>query len=293
MLLCMLVVVSVPAWYLHHHVATTEHVESRSAPCDVLPAEKVFVTAPAAHAASAAFARMHDPEFDHINSSSSACPPTDEWCSIPMPAKSFFGFDAPDDPVEWRRAQILASRGGHVLLRRVMRAFPHPNDFLDGDIAFRQLHKTIDVFIDKEHYFEKLATPKDTTLLASAGVKDAGHAALKYGFTDVEDKRVEPWMLRDYTYVPPDYEWKQNDRIPIVQIGYAHGSSFVLSSSLPHSPSIRNPHSPPATPCSSATTTNISAATSWAAYTLGVSTFYKGGSTSRIASPHPSSSLLV
>jgi len=243
MLLCMLVVVSVPAWYLHHHVATTEHVESRAAPCEVVPAEKVFVTAPAPHAASAAgghsaqhaFTRMHDPEFDHINSSSSACPPTDEWCSVPMPAKSFFGFDAPDDPAEWRRAQILASKGGHVLLRRVMRAFPHPNDFLDGDIAFRQLHKTVDVFIDKEHYFEKIATPKDNKP-PPARVKE--HAALKYGFTDEKDKRVDPWMLRDYTYVPPDYEWKQNGRIPIVQIGYARHDTFLYSfTSLTLSPS--------------------------------------------------------
>lgn len=82
-----------------------------------------------------------------------ACAKSPEWCSVPMPKRSYFGFTPPSDAARWRRAQAQAARGEHVLLRRALEAFPTPVDFVDGDIQFRFIHRYVDVFLDKEMGF--------------------------------------------------------------------------------------------------------------------------------------------
>ena len=71
-------------------------------------------------------------------------------CSIKPPTKSLFNFVGDVDPRRWRRAQALAARGDQVLLGKIVGVFPHPHDFLDGDVYFRKLHALADVFFDEE-----------------------------------------------------------------------------------------------------------------------------------------------
>ena len=78
------------------------------------------------------------------------------WCSIPMPAKSLFKFDAPTDERRWRIAQAQAASGEQVLLERASKVFPNPFNFLDGDKSFRKLHDTVDVFFDSASDFQAL-----------------------------------------------------------------------------------------------------------------------------------------
>ena len=85
----------------------------------------------------------------------SACEAPAEWC-LPMPTKSYFGFPPPTDEVKWRSAQIAASRGEHSLLQESLKHFTTPNDFVDGDTAFKYIHYYVDVFLDKEIGFGAL-----------------------------------------------------------------------------------------------------------------------------------------
>lgn len=211
--LVIMLVISFPAWYMHYHVASTEHITSAtlSTPCPQALSGVTPVTFKPR-------VTVDDPELhEHAT-----CPPGDEWCTIPMPKKSFFGFNAPDDPEKWRQAQILAAQGGHVLLRRVLASFPHPNDFLDGDISFRQLHRAMDVFIDKKDWFEKLATPptgRDKEKLEAERREAKDSPALKFGYTD--PGKAPEWSLKKYTYVPDNYDFVSAKRAPIAMLGYS------------------------------------------------------------------------
>merc|ERR1711871_1088139 len=164
-----------------------------------------------------------DPEIDGMDTDYLICQTDNsKWCDIPMPDKSYFGFDPPNDPIEWKRAQILADRGNHVLLRRIHRSFPHPHDFLDGDIAFRQLHRSVDYFVDKEKWFEGLAHEPNKvqqSIIDEEFADAVKSPALKYGHKSVSNK-TPSWMLKSYDYVPDTYPAGAMARSPIVLIGY-------------------------------------------------------------------------
>ena len=95
-----------------------------------------------------------DHNFVHADLDVMKCPHPGgdgRWCAVPPPAKSHFGFDdAPTDMKRWKAAQILASSGEQVLLKRIVKHFPHPFDYLDGDRSFRGLQKLVDVFVDSK-----------------------------------------------------------------------------------------------------------------------------------------------
>jgi hypothetical protein len=81
------------------------------------------------------------------------------WCNVPMPSISYFKFDKPpSDPVRWKKAQLLASKGEQVLLKEIMKVFPNHFDFLDGDISFRKLHFTMDFFVDERRDMSPLVS---------------------------------------------------------------------------------------------------------------------------------------
>jgi hypothetical protein len=58
------------------------------------------------------------------------------WCAVQMPSQSYFKFEPPTDPLRWRIAQLQASSGEQVLLKRLVNTFPGHHDFLDGDIRY-------------------------------------------------------------------------------------------------------------------------------------------------------------
>lgn len=73
------------------------------------------------------------------------------WCSIPIPAKSHFGFSSAIDKDKWDVAKQKARSGEQVLLSKVMPHFPHYLDFLDGDTLFRKYHFLADFFVDNKN----------------------------------------------------------------------------------------------------------------------------------------------
>jgi len=166
------------------------------------------------------------------------------WCAVPMPAVSHFNFDGPPtDAARWRVAQAQAARGEQVLLQRVAKVFPSPwNSFLDGDKSFRGLHNLVDIFVDNVKDLDALLPGKlRRRLTAAAGPPpllppppppERPHEhrrQLKGGDTDAEaiDKSflnpiisTEPKMWK-FGAVPPPYNYREGERAPIVQLGYA------------------------------------------------------------------------
>jgi hypothetical protein len=124
-----------------------------------------------------------------------------EWCSIPMPTKSFFRFSPPNDLIRWKKAQAQAASGEHVLLKQVMKHFPQYMDFLDGDIWFRNYHKITDIY-----YTDK---SKELKLLTSKPLPERGDASLFPG----------------HSVLPPRYDFRAAKRAPVVKIGYFAFSS--------------------------------------------------------------------
>ena len=84
------------------------------------------------------------------------CDAEPEWCEVPMPVKSHYGFESPSDPTRWRRAQQAAARGDHSVLTEGLKHFSQPYDFLDGDTAFKYMHYYTDIFLDREMGFSAL-----------------------------------------------------------------------------------------------------------------------------------------
>ena len=67
-----------------------------------------------------------------------------------MPPRSVFaGMPPPRDPERWERARTLAASGQQVLLRRVLETVRNPMDFIQGKIAFKDIHQLADAFISK------------------------------------------------------------------------------------------------------------------------------------------------
>lgn len=121
------------------------------------------------------------------------------WCNVKMPSKSYFKFDPPDDTVRWRHAQVLAASGEAVLLKKVMKHFPHPLDFIDGDRSFRRIHALVDIFVDKTIGLDDL--------------KQSGQNPARVDLGELgkfEGKRV----------VPAAYNYRTVGRAPLLSIGY-------------------------------------------------------------------------
>lgn len=97
-----------------------------------------------------------------------------DWCNISMPKHSYFKFAPPNDPVKWKRAQILAASGEQVFLQRIARVFKQPFDFLDGDRSFRRLHYIVDVFVDDKHGLEQITLKNEKTLTESDSQASSG-----------------------------------------------------------------------------------------------------------------------
>lgn len=112
------------------------------------------------------------------------------WCSIPMPSTSLFKFSPPTDETRWVQAQIDAASGRHILLERILRVFPQPFDFLDGDVNFRNMHQKMDLFIDAKNWFQPLLPPKQQTAV-----------------TPVDS-------------LPPPYDYRAAKRSPLVSVGF-------------------------------------------------------------------------
>ena len=122
------------------------------------------------------------------------------WCSIEMPKRSYFNFDPPSDISRWKAAQIKASNGEQVFLKKLSKVFTHPFDFLDGDRSFRKLHQGVDVFTDERIWLSSLS---------KSGKMNAKPLSEPY-----------TWETTNEQVVPKPYDWEKVDRAPIVQVGY-------------------------------------------------------------------------
>lgn len=85
------------------------------------------------------------------------------WCTIPMPTHSHFKFPPPTNLAKWKRAQYLASTGEQVLLKKIVKVFGNPYEYLDGDRSFRGLQKIVDVFIDAKTGLDPLLRNNEGT----------------------------------------------------------------------------------------------------------------------------------
>ncbi len=136
---------------------------------------------------------------------SSMCTEVD-WCNIEMPLVSHFKFEPPNDPVRWKKAQIHAQNGDQILLEKIMKYFPHPFGYIDGDRAFRGLHKIVDAFIDSKQGLDFVVNEKIASTIGGISRKV------------IDADESQPWQKQGKTVVPKPY--KPHRRAPIVQLGY-------------------------------------------------------------------------
>jgi hypothetical protein len=167
------------------------------------------------------------------------------------------GFEAPTDAARWRAAQLLAATDRQVLLEEIVRVFPHPLDYIDGDRSFRRIHYLVDVFVDKNKNLvdltsdSKLGTEPEARLRAETAARQRLngrrliHERRVSSLSDVlivrkdnarnklaessSDRRkleqAEKQMQQDeipdmYKHIPPNYDFRSQGRAPIVQIGF-------------------------------------------------------------------------
>ena len=164
------------------------------------------------------------------------------WCSVPIPKKSHYKFDTPIiDKERWKRAQLAASRGEQVLLRRIIRQFPNTFDFLDGDRSFRRLHSLMDIFVDHKSGLTALLQPAKSAAQQSATTANQKKRAGVYrrlaaeeakGGDDGEDESSATLPkasgadtniaghVDGKRVVPDAYNFRTARRAPIVQMGY-------------------------------------------------------------------------
>lgn len=140
------------------------------------------------------------------------------WCSIPMPAISYFRFDPPTDPYKWRLAQIQASNGEQVLLKRLVATFPGHSDFLDGDITFRKLHNIFDFFVDEARDLSPLVPP--VTSFTSTIQRKLAATPVITGPKVVNGKLQYPWEMEGKRVIPDPYDFRTANRSAVVSIGY-------------------------------------------------------------------------
>ena len=124
------------------------------------------------------------------------------WCNIKMPKQSYFNFDVPMDAKRWKIAQIQASDGEQIFLKKLTSVFTHPFDFLDGDRSFRKVHHGVDVFMDEKTWLSSLSTSGKTKSTPSTETYEW------------DTRKVEG------SVVPKPYDWQTVKRAPVVQVGY-------------------------------------------------------------------------
>ncbi len=137
------------------------------------------------------------------------------WCSIPMPKKSHFRLSAPKDPIRWRKAQVAAANGDHVLLKRIRQHFPNALNFLDGDIKFTHYHHLVDHFVDKKNdlFPFVLTPPTEDEKIKKMKKKNISASGLM--------------MTGDYSIeMPATYLADKMGRAPIIQMGYTRFERF-------------------------------------------------------------------
>ena len=144
------------------------------------------------------------------------------WCNIAMPSKSLYKFDIPPiDARRWKIAQAQAASGEQVLLQRVSKVFPAPwNTFLDGDKTFRGLHSMVDIFVDSKADLN--------SLLPRVGSSSIQRQPRRRRLEEETIDRSLPnpiiseeLKLRKFQVVPPPYDYREAERAPIIQLGYA------------------------------------------------------------------------
>jgi hypothetical protein len=172
----------------------------------------------------------------------------EEWCHVQPPTKSLFGFsDAPHDPIRWKKAQYLASSNEQVLLSRIIKHFPDPYQYIDGDRSFRGLQKLVDVFIDSKtkldpllpdfadnkfspirHRHRKLMNlnlnlddknRNRNSKINSEQEKEQEHRKLDEQLKD-SGETVRPLEVNGKQLVPSPYNYRLSHRAPIVEMGY-------------------------------------------------------------------------
>ena len=84
------------------------------------------------------------------------------WSSIPMPSMSYFaGFSAPMDQAKWKVAQLQASNGEPILLKKILTQLSSSEDLFSMDRSFKWTHKLADALYSKSTgYFKGLDTLK-------------------------------------------------------------------------------------------------------------------------------------
>ena len=138
-----------------------------------------------------------------------------------MPSKSFYKFDTPPtDARRWKIAQAQAASGEQVLLKRVSKVFPAPwNTFLDGDKSFRGLHSMVDIFVDSKADLNSLLPGS-----GSSSIQRQHRRRLEEETIDrsLPNPIISPdSKLRKFQVVPPPYDYREAERAPIIQLGYA------------------------------------------------------------------------
>jgi hypothetical protein len=148
-----------------------------------------------------------------------------EWCTVPMPSESHFAFTSvPRDEKRWREAQLLASRGEPVLGREVKAAFPHPDDFLDGDPFGQNYDRMMDIFMSHTTMFAPLTAHKHApaVTLSDALRGESRKFTQRSFYANSYAQRAPLVQLGTYKYEGKKFVKKSGDNLRLVYL-----SSFL------------------------------------------------------------------
>lgn len=156
---------------------------------------------------------------------------------VKMPRTSHFGFKIPPNNLKkWKEAQKIAASGENILLQKILKHFPEPRNFLDGDIRFRQITSINDISVDnyndhlnmltstnKVDYCELYKLRKNRSQLQNMKQKNdqknenTGSVLSSRppinGYRNIE-------IMDPENYVPCNDSYRKQNRAPIVGIGY-------------------------------------------------------------------------
>jgi hypothetical protein len=159
------------------------------------------------------------------------------WCTVPMPTTSHFAFaPAPSDLAKWRDAQRSASKGIAVLSRDVRTAFPHPDDFLDGDPYGQNYDKMVDVFVGYDTMLASLAGGKraPATTAVSEEMKRKSKGFQRAQYVNSYAQRAPIVQLGSYKYTGKKWVQTSGDNLRTIDLNSFLDEFEAVEASMQH-----------------------------------------------------------
>ena len=158
------------------------------------------------------------------------------WCNIPMPLKSHYNLDPPNDLTRWKLAQNYSAINKQVLLKSISKVLTDSDDLLDGDINFRRYYQHIDIFMDSQSRIHEInhilrsrfsikslftTSHKATRKLQTIDLNNEQTNSNKKTKKRTSKKKKGSNKINSTELLPPVPDFRSQRRAPVISLGYA------------------------------------------------------------------------